>query len=395
MRSWRLFALTVCGLTSACTGAGPSDPSSDATPSPDAPVCATSAECGATPETPLCDAAVGACVGLPPGHPLGVKDGSPSSVALVPVFEPDRLREPTDLAFHPERPGELWVVNRKDDSVIIITNPGGPEMSATRRHDPAASHFMHRPPALAFGAENTFGVCGDNDNGGDNFTGPSLFSADLELFAERTPDGLGSHLDMLHSSPFCKGIAHAEANVYWVFNGHGKSIDKYDFSHDHGPGNDDHSDGEIYRYVRGEVLGVDDVPSHLFYSAEDRGLYIADTGHKRVLKLDTASGEIGRSFSGQEPVEARKYVDGATLLELVPPGVIEAPSGIEVHDVFVYVTDHATSRFHAFDLTGQPVRTLDTGLPPGSLAGLTFGPDGKIYFVDMLSSRVYRIDPIL
>ncbi|AUX37695.1 MULTISPECIES: hypothetical protein [Sorangium] len=71
------------------------------------------------------------------------------------------------------------------------------------------------------------------------------------------------------------------------------------------------------------------------------------------------------------------------------------PSGIEVHEGIVYATDHATSRFYAFDLTGRLVRTLDTGLPAGSLAGFTFGPDGKLYFVDLRSSRVYRIDPIL
>ncbi|WP_234023126.1 hypothetical protein [Sorangium cellulosum] len=337
----------------------------------------------------------GVCVALPPGAPIGVKDGSPSSVAFVPVYEPDRQREPTDLAFNPDRPEELWVVNRRDDSVIIITNPGAPGSTSVRLRDPAAAHFMDRPPALAFGAPGTFGACGDNNNGGDYFMGPSLFSSDLAVFAEPTPDGLGSHLDMLHSTSFCKGIAHEQGNVYWVFNGNDSSLDRYNFAHDHGPGNDDHADGEIYRYVPGEVLGIEGAPSHLFYSAEDRHLYVADTGHKRLLKLDTTTGTPGSSFDGAEPVVERRHVDGATLVELVPPGTLEAPSGIEIHEGLVFVSDHATSRLYAFDLTGQLVRTLDTGLPPGSLAGITFGPDGKLYFVDMLSSRIYRIDPIL
>jgi sugar lactone lactonase YvrE len=44
-------------------------------------------------------------------------------------------------------------------------------------------------------------------------------------------------------------------------------------------------------------------------------------------------------------------------------------------------------------LDGTLVRTLDTGLPEGSLGGFTFGPDGRVYFVDTLGGRVFRIDP--
>ncbi|WP_437821985.1 hypothetical protein [Sorangium sp. So ce1078] len=385
----RVLVLSSVVLVSACSGADP-----DVAPAPPL-LCKASPDCAASPETPLCDQERGECAALPPGYPIGVKDGSPSSVALVPVHEPSRLREPIDLDFNPERPEELWVVNRRDDSVIIITRPGAPDSTSLHRRDPAAAHFMDRPPAIDFGHTGTFGVCGDNNNGGDYFMGPSLFSSDLTIFAVATPTGLGSHLDMLHSSSFCKGIAHEAGNVYWVFNGNDRALDRYDFAHDHGPGNDDHADGEIYRYVAGEVLGIDEAPSHIVYNAEDRHLYVADTGHKRLLKLDTASGTPGADFDGQEPVVARRHVDGATLVELVAPGTLEVPSGIEIHEGLVFVTDHATSRFHAFDMTGQLVRTLDTGLPAGSLAGFTFGPDGKIYFTDLLSSRVYRIDPIL
>ena len=35
----------------------------------------------------------------------------------------------------------------------------------------------------------------------------------------------------------------------------------------------------------------------------------------------------------------------------------------------------------------------ETGLPAGSLGGLVFGPDDKVYFVDMKGNRVLRIDP--
>jgi hypothetical protein len=39
------------------------------------------------------------------------------------------------------------------------------------------------------------------------------------------------------------------------------------------------------------------------------------------------------------------------------------------------------------------VSHLDTGLPSGAFSGLAFGPDGKLYFVDMIGHRVLRIDP--
>jgi hypothetical protein len=356
------------------------------------PDCTVDTECA--PDTPLCDVATGRCTPLPAGHELGWRDGSPGSVDLTLVLEEESLRQPTDLAFNPDRPDEVWVVNRKDDSVIIATGLGTPEMAWERRRDPAASHFMDRPPAIAFGAPGTFATCGDGDNGGNDFIGPALFTSDLAIFAESTPDGLGSHIDMLHSTPFCRGIAHEEANAYWVFNSVEGSLDWYDFHQDHGPGNDDHSDGEILRYAEGVVAGVDDVPSHLFFRAEDRHLYVADTGNKRILKLDTESGVLGGTFPGtNEPTAQRKRVEGAIFTDVVPPGTLEAPSGLEIRGELLYVSDHATSRFYAFDLQGQLVRTLDTGLPPGSLAGFNFGPDGKIYFVELPTARVYRIDP--
>ena len=44
------------------------------------------------------------------------------------------------------------------------------------------------------------------------------------------------------------------------------------------------------------------------------------------------------------------------------------------------------------ETSGRIVRHLDTGLAAGSLAGLTLGPDGRLYFVDMLGARILRVD---
>jgi sugar lactone lactonase YvrE len=84
---------------------------------------------------------------------------------------------------------------------------------------------------------------------------------------------------------------------------------------------------------------------------------------------------------------------GTELREVVPAGVLQRPSGIELRGDALFVTEDATSRFHAFDLEGTELASLDTTLPPGSLAGFDFGPDGNIYFVDMIGQRLLRIEP--
>jgi hypothetical protein len=377
-------------LTLLCLSACGSEP---AAPGPE---CTSHADCGT--DRPFCAAETETCVEPPPGSELGWGDGSAESVELTVILADASLRQPVDLAFNPSQPAELWVVNHADDSAVIITNPGEPTMTFERRKDPDASHFMHRPPALAFGAVSdtygqTFAVCGDSDNGGNDFMGPALFSAALDIFAIATPSGLGSHLDMLHSTSFCRGIEHANNNVYYVFNSDEGSVDKYDFHADHGPGNEDHSDGEIFRYSSGEFAGVDGIPSHLSLDAVSGMLFVADTGHGRVVALDTTTGSVGPAFFGDEPAKRRR-IDGAVLTEILAPGALQAPSGIELARGLLLISDDATSRLVAVDLEGNVVRSLETGLPAGSLAGLTVGPDARLYFVDMIGGRVLRVDPL-
>jgi hypothetical protein len=395
IRALQLTALTFTLPLAFLFQASCEEEETETTPDPEG--CESHADC--TEDAPFCEPEGGECVEPPPGSEIGWGDGSAGSVTLTLILADETLKEPIDLGFDPSAPERLWVINRRDDSVVIITNPGEDGWSFDRMKDPAAGHFMNEPPAFEFGAVDetygqTFGICGDNDNGGDDFMGPALFSSDLDVFATQNDEtGLGSHLDMLHSTTFCKGIAHVEGNVYFAFNGHKGSLDKYDFANDHGPGWDDHSDGHVYRYVEGYVEGVDDVSSHLDYDAESKLLYIADTGNRRILTLDTMSGVEGDTFPGLEFVATRTEIVGAELGQLAGEDVLQRPSGLELHRGLVFVTDHATSQFLAFDKDGELVRTLDTDLPEGSLGGFTFGPDGKVYFVDTLGGRVFRIDP--
>jgi hypothetical protein len=340
------------------------------------------------------------------GSEIGKGDGSASSVDIAEIHTLTKTTagidpEPIDLAFNPADPGELWVVGYGDDSTHVGYVDG--EVGWKRYVDPAARHFMHKPTAISMGANGFWGTCGDNDNaqndpdGADglsvDFMGPALFTTNREIFAKRIT-ALGSHYDMLHATPFCKGIAHEVENIYWAFNGQDGSIDKYNFNKDHGPGEDDHSDGEIYRYASGQVKGVDDgTVSHLVFDPSDSMLYVADSGNGRIVKLDTTSGRKGAPIPKNEILKASAIMEGTQVEEVVAPGVLTKPSGIELKGELLYVTDTATSTFHVFKKDGTEVRKLKTDLPEGSLAGFAFGQDNKIWFVDRKGGRVLRIDP--
>lgn len=335
--------------------------------------------------------------GKPAAYELG--DGT-KEPALTVVHQSQPDWQPVDLEFNPRSPRELWITNYATGHVTIVNDVGSSRAQVIERRDPAYSHFMYLPPAIAMGGTSSdwgqlWATCGDGDNGGNYFMGPTLYSADLQIFGgmnEKT--GLGSHLDMLHSTSYCRGIAWAgEGNKYFAFNANNRAIDFYDFAADHGPGWDDHSDGRIRRYWNNQVRGVDGVMSHVAWNSDDQKLYVSDTGNKRLLVLDPSQGRETAPMQGMEPIAERNYWE-APVKVLTQGGVLQAPSGIEASGGLAFVTDAQTSQIHAFSLeNGELVRSLDTHLPPGSLAGLNFGPDGKIYFVDRVGSRVFRIDP--
>ncbi len=396
-----LFGFVV-GLTAfACGSESPAQSGSKASSGSGA-ACTSNDQCAAAKET--CDLTAKKCVAFTNGAELGTGDGSPTSVTFTEVYgAATKSQELVDLAFAENDPTQLWVIAYGDDTVHLGTGVTAEENGTWKKyHDPAAEHFMHKPPAIAMGSDGFWGTCGDNDNSQNDprlepnfFMGPAMFTTDLAVFTKQNPKTLlGSHYDMLHNTSFCRGIAHQEANIYWTFNGQLGSIEKYNFNAPHPPGGDDHSDGEIYRYVEGEVKGVDGVSSHVFYDPSDKMLYIADTGNKRIAKLDTTSGTEGERLPlKNEVLKESAVMEGATIADVVPAGTLEQPSGIEVKNGLIYVTDTATSTFHVFDKTGKELRRLETGLEARSLSGFTFGPGGKIYFTDRKRGKVLRIDP--
>jgi hypothetical protein len=335
---------------------------------------------------------------------IGTGDHTPESVTFTVIASgADGLNAPRDLAFNPRRPAELWVVNHDDHSVVIVFDAPSDTRSSEKRIDGYAIHFMEYVTAIAFGGdETTFGIpgtfatCGESRNTynglapGNDFMGPVLWSSDLSIFAVQNPHGLGSHLDMLHNTPLCMGIAHEDENRYWVFAGLTGAIERYDFVEDDGIGNDDHDDGLTWRYAPGQFARVEGVPSGIEYDAAEAAVYVADTGNRRIARLDALSGTEGSLIHRPEtPVQ---MMEGAVVDDLVTDG-LEAPSGLVLRDGVLFVSDNATSRLLAYDLEGELLNHLDTGLPGGSLGGLTFGPDGRLYLVDVAGDRVLRLDP--
>ena len=134
----------------------------------------------------------------------------------------DKLDKPTDLDFHPFRNQELWVINEESiqggGTTLTISDASEPTQSIERKRDFNTWHFMSLPTGIAFGTNgnwaNSPGVFDANHNGTE-FTGPTLWSSDMSIYAENAGPGTnGSSLDALYESPHSMGIAHHKDNSY-------------------------------------------------------------------------------------------------------------------------------------------------------------------------------------
>lgn len=360
-----------------------------------------------------------------PGTPapeLGTGDHTPASVTFVAIAGSGfSFSDPTDLDFSTATgaTNELWVVNQANESIAIVNDGTGSAFTGdlldASDENGAWGHFLSNPSGIAFGAHTslagngwTFATSQDSNNGGNNFMGPTLWSSDRSVIGV-IPNPLPnpwntSHLDMLHSTSFGKGIAHEGANVYWTLGNcyfstlsgpPQTAVTRYDFQQDHTPGQSNHTDGEKRHYMRGQVSMKAGVPSHLAYDSANQKLYICDTGNGRVLRLHTTTGAAGSSPVSSFSGDGVDYeFTGETVDTLVAgAGVLTWPSGIEFYNNTIYVSDYATGIIHAFDEAGTRINWLDTGRGANSLTGITIGPDGKLYFCDIKNDNVTRIDP--
>lgn len=72
---------------------------------------------------------------------------------------------------------------------------------------------------------------------------------------------------------------------------------------------------------------------------------------------------------------------------------MDLPSGLELYDGLLWVSDAETSTIFAFALDGTLVDYLETGWEPGTLGGMAFDEDGDLWIVDQLNDVVLEITP--
>lgn len=354
----------------------------------------------ATPLLPACtagDEGPGAAAADPGLAVLGGNTHDADSVDIEEVAgSSDKLDRPMDLAFHPDHPDQLWIVNQGGPSVTVVEQVGTDDRDAWVAKGDCTEHFMAEPSALAFGTNGFLATSHEvavatpcTGNAPGDFMGPTLWIADP---AEFNADW-ASHYDMLHNSPNAVGIEWESANVYWVFDGYNQALTRYDFGEDHGGGGEDHSDAVVRRYVAGEVGYVPGVVSHLAFDAGSSRLYAADAGNGRVAVLDTTTGDEGSRIKPNYDDSDQREVDGADLRTLVDGAEhgLERPAGIALASDVLYVVDNATGRIAAFDLDGQVIDWLDSGLGDDALMGIAVDADGRLYVADAVGNRVLRI----
>lgn len=320
----------------------------------------------------------------------------------------DQVNTPRDLDFHQDLArNELWVINKGTEnsggSTVTFFDAGAPGMTHQYKQDGNAWHFMSLPTGIAMSDNGNFatsnGVYDANHDGGSPFTGPTLWSSDMSIYAEPS-GGNGSHLDMLHESPYCQGIASETLNRFWVVDGNLGDIVMYDFKADHGPGNNDHADGVVHRFDAFTIAKDpnDHVVSHCVLDHATDWLYVVDYGGQRVLRLDIRSGTPNGTptFGPHEPMAEYLNYTGATWEAVITTGLVE-PAGIEVIGDRLLVTDFATGDILVYDLNSPApftlVGTISTGAP--GIMGVKVGPDGRVWYVNATTNEVVRMDPAI
>jgi hypothetical protein len=316
----------------------------------------------------------------------------------------DLVYQPSDLDFQTILSNnELWVLNMGDatsyGSTVTIYNAGQSGQVNLWRQDPNANHFMDLPTAIAFSDNTNFATSSavlDAHHAAGHFAGPTLWSSDSLIYALPGQGPLGSHIDMLHQSPYSMGIAAAHENSFWVYDGYNQRIVWYDFVDDHGPGWDDHTDGLVRRYDDIVVSRLNDsIPNHLVLDNNGM-LYVVDNGNARVIKMDTHTGSVTGSFNPYaEYITEHSIVTGVTWWNFITTGVVQ-PAGIDAINNRLIVSDYSNGDIIIYNdslTSATELGRIHTGAP--GITGVKIGPDGKIWYTNALENKVYRIDGIV
>lgn len=294
------------------------------------------------------------------------------------------LSQPVDVDFNPDKENEMWITNRGFEGFTIVTDYGLPTEKVERRIDNHHSHFMSHVSSTSFApGTGQFATC---EGGSDSFMGPTLWRTNIfALVNQDNPFKLGSHIDMLHESPECMGIAWEKENVYWVADGRNGEIVRYDFAKDHGPGNDNHSDGIVRRYPDANFTRSKTTPSHMVIIYNR--LFYADSGTGTIRALDISSGSFSKSLTGasEKIAEYSEYRGAKT--EVFAEG-LNAPSGISVWKENIFVSDYETGEILIYNINTKAL--LDRVSVDRGVSGITIH-EGCLYYVNTLLNTVDKV----
>ena len=328
----------------------------------------------------------------------------------------DNISSPTDLEFHPGRVNELWVANKATDSITIVHDTGLDNQTSETRLDVNRNHFLEEVSAISFGSYhpefdwqwgsaqeslNTY-----NGQGNPNyFMGPALWPSSLDHFAvenQNNEDGLlGSHIDMLHESPYGVGIAHDYDNVYWYNDGYYGELVRYDFMMDHDTGGHNHSDGVVQRYSEIQLNHSYGTPGHMVLDKETDILYISDVGGDRVIWVNTddttyQTENIMNDSSRLETLSEYSRISGVEWGVLIEG--VNRPSGIALDGDQLFVSLNEDNSIVSYNLNSDGKSAVEVAIintSASSIMGIEIGPKGHLFYVDNARDEVVRVDPVL
>lgn len=338
-----------------------------------------------------------------------VLDPTKNSFNLI-AGSSNSLSSPMDIDFYPDqsqRPAELWVLNQGTNSTggstVIISNANKSTRTYKYVKDGNAWHFMAMASAMAFGDSNwaTSQDIVDANRQGGTYTGPTLWPGDLSIYGivgnPSTPTANGSHLSMIHQSPYGKGIAFEKDNIFWVLDGYEGNIKRYDFGNPHQPGGDDHSGGGARVYSEFSFTRHATLPGHIVIDANRKYLYGCDPVGKRVFRIDITTGTNNGSrtkINGENLGLGYVNYTGLIKVDTLIKGLV-APVGIDVYGNRLLVTDNGTDEIIIYDISNNYTevgRIKLKYLANPDPMGIKIGPDGKIYFADKINKSVYMIE---
>jgi hypothetical protein len=313
----------------------------------------------------------------------------------------DGILYPRDMDVNPVD-NRLWIMNKgfTGSEFVIVTDLGESTQTIEKRRDSHSSHFVVNGTALAFSELNTFATSPEIKNtvadASSTFMGPALWSGDLSIFAMVNQSNwdpnkpLGSHLDMLHQSPFSMGILHDKENSYYVLDGWNGNLCYYQFIDDHGPGAEYHADGRINRYSDVKFTRENGIPSHMAKATDQNVLYFCQTSAGKVMRVDVSEAKFSRHLQAPNEIlaEYKEYLGSG--VKAVASG-LQKPSGLAIVENRMFVSEYSSGKILVYDLkSGEKIASLQTG--EKGVTGLKL-IDGKLWFVSSVSNKVCMIEP--